>query len=34
MERLVGMGLVRRQSHDEPPLRWYQTYTVVAKKKA
>jgi hypothetical protein len=33
MERLVGMGLVRRESHNAPPLRWYQTYTVVAKEK-
>jgi hypothetical protein len=28
MQRLVGMGLVGRETHDELPLRWYQTYTI------
>lgn len=32
MKRLVNMGLVRRESHNEPP-RWYQTYTAVAMER-
>lgn len=31
MDRLVGMGLVKRESHNEDPLRWYQTYTTCTR---
>ena len=33
MDRLVRAGLVQRESHSEPPARWYQTYTVVEGPK-
>lgn len=29
MNRLVGMGLVKQESHTAPPLRWYQTFRLV-----
>lgn len=32
MRHLVDLGLVKRESHNEPP-RWYETYTAITKEK-